>query len=46
MSYVSLIEEVTLERVAVKFFKKSMALEEISDITGLSIAQLRDLRSK
>jgi hypothetical protein len=46
MSYVSSIGEVTLERVVVKLFKKSMTLEEISDITGLSIAQLRDLRSK
>jgi predicted HTH domain antitoxin len=43
MSYVSSTEEVALEKVAVKLFKKSMALEEISDITGLSIMQLRDL---
>jgi hypothetical protein len=42
----SSIKEVNLERVAVKFFKKSMILEEISDITGLSIRQLRDLRSE
>jgi predicted HTH domain antitoxin len=46
MSYVSSIEEVAIERVAVKLFKKSMTLEEISDITGLSIMQLRDLRSE
>jgi hypothetical protein len=46
MSYMSSIEEVVLERVAVKFFKKSMALEEIADITRLSIIQLRDLRSE
>jgi hypothetical protein len=46
MSYMSSIEEVTLERVVVKLFKKSMALEEIADITGLSIIQLRDLRSE
>jgi hypothetical protein len=46
MSYVSLIGEVAIERVAVKLFKKSMTLEEISDITGLSIMQLRDLQSE
>jgi DNA-binding CsgD family transcriptional regulator len=46
MSYVSSIEEVVLERIAVKLFKKSMTLEEIFDITGLSIMQLRDLRSE
>jgi hypothetical protein len=46
MSYVSSIEEVALERVVIKLFKKSMTLEEISDITGLSIMQLRDLRSE
>jgi hypothetical protein len=46
MSYVSSTGEVALERFAIKLFKKSMTLEEISDITGLSIMQLRDLRSK
>ena len=35
-----------LERVVVKLLKKSMTLEEIADITGLSITQLRDLRSE
>jgi hypothetical protein len=46
MSCMSPIEEVALERVAVKLFKKSMTLEEIFDITGLSIMQFRDLRLK
>jgi DNA-binding CsgD family transcriptional regulator len=35
-----------LERVAVKLLEKSMTLEEIADITGLSIMQLRYLRSE
>jgi hypothetical protein len=46
MPYISSIEEVAMEKVAVKLLKKNMPLEEIADITGLSIEQLRELQSE
>lgn len=45
MPYISTIEEITREDIAVKLLKKgTMPLEEIADITGLSIEQLRELQ--
>jgi predicted HTH domain antitoxin len=47
MPYMSLIEEITSEDVAVKLLKKgTMPLEEIADITGLSINQIKQLQSE
>jgi hypothetical protein len=47
MPYISTIEEITREDIAVKLLKKgTMPLEEIADITGLSIEQIKELQSE
>jgi hypothetical protein len=46
MPYISTIEEVAMEKVAVKLLKRNMPLEEIVDITGLSIEQIKELQSE
>jgi predicted HTH domain antitoxin len=45
MSYISSIEEIAREEIAVKLLKKgTMPLEEIADITELSIKQIQELQ--
>jgi predicted HTH domain antitoxin len=45
MSYISSIEEIAREDIAVKLLKKgTMPLEEIADITELSIKQIQELQ--
>jgi predicted HTH domain antitoxin len=47
MPYMSSIEEITREDIAVKLLKKgTMSLKEIADITGLSIEQIQELQSE
>lgn len=46
MPYISSIEEITREDIAVKLLKKNMPLEEIADITGLSIKQIQEIQSE
>jgi predicted HTH domain antitoxin len=47
MPYISTIEEITREDIAVKLLKKgTIPLEEIADITGLSIEQIKELQSE
>ncbi len=44
MRYVSSIEEITLEEVALKMLKKGMSIEDITSVTGLSIEQIQKLQ--
>jgi PIN domain nuclease of toxin-antitoxin system len=46
MRYVSSIEEITLEEVALKMLKKGMSIEDITSVTGLSIKQVQNLQSR
>lgn len=47
MPYMSSIEEITREDIAVKLLKKAtMPFKEIADITGLSIDQIKELQSE